>query len=150
MGPIVDKKIQKCNLEQKKNKLWKMGPNSVRPLLPSQRGDLLTGRINGWRGGIWLNTVEAEALAVDLLEISCSIQTRWGLSSDIHVKYNTIPWPMIKEKKNLVFPRNSYKFVLRCKWNVFLYCWIWKSSKNQEDCHLPFLDISSSSRVIKV
>ena len=32
----------------------------------------------------------------------------------------------------------------------FFYRWIWKSSKNQEDRRLPFLNISSSSRVITV
>ena len=32
----------------------------------------------------------------------------------------------------------------------FFYCRIWKSSKNQEDRRLPFLNISSSSRVITV
>ena len=33
---------------------------------------------------------------------------------------------------------------------MFFYCRIWKSSRSQEDCRLPFLNISSSSRVIKV
>ena len=39
---------------------------------------------------------------------------------------------------------------LKCKWNVFFYSRIWKSSKNQEDRRLPFLNIFSSSRVITV
>ena len=32
----------------------------------------------------------------------------------------------------------------------FFYCWIWKSSENQEDRRLLFLNISSSSRDISV
>ena len=42
--------------------------------------------------------------------------------------------------------RKTFKVQMKC----FFYCWIWKSSKNQEDRHLPFLNISSSSRVITV
>ena len=30
---------------------------------------------------------------------------------------------------------------LKCKWNVFFYSRIWKSSKNKEDRRLPFLNL---------
>ena len=39
---------------------------------------------------------------------------------------------------------------LKCKWHENFYCFIWKTLKNQEHCRLPFLDIFSRSRVIKV
>ena len=39
---------------------------------------------------------------------------------------------------------------LKCKWHENFYCFIWKSFKCQKDYRLPFLNIVSSSRVIKV
>ena len=42
------------------------------------------------------------------------------------------------------------RFLLKCKWHENFYCFIWKSLKNQEHCRLPFFNIFSRSRVIKV
>ena len=55
----------------------------------------------------------------------------------------------IKEDKKVVKFSSTRKEQLKCKWNVFFYCWIWKSSKIGK-MGLPFLNISSNSRVIKV
>ena len=45
---------------------------------------------------------------------------------------------------------NINHVLLKCKWHENFYCFIWKSLKNQEHCRLPFLNIFSRSRVIKV
>ena len=43
-----------------------------------------------------------------------------------------------------------YTSQLKCKWHENFYCPMWKSFKNQKHCRLPFLNIFSRSRVIKV
>ena len=39
---------------------------------------------------------------------------------------------------------------LKCKWHDNFYCPTWKSLKSQERCRLPFLNIFSRSKVIKI
>ena len=64
----------------------------------------------------------------------------------IHFSYDK----KLADKKNFCKQVINGHALLKVQMKCFFYSRIWKNSKNQEDCRLPFLNIFSSSRVIKV